>query len=63
MAERSTRLEDRLKAFDDEIAEVIRRVLYEEQRRLGLKSPKDIQGAIEDIIEEVASRSSQETPS
>ena len=56
MAGESRRLEDRLQAFDDQVAEVIRRVLYEEQRRLGLKSPKDIQGAIEDIVEDIAAR-------
>ena len=52
------RLEDRLAGYEADVAEVIRRVLYEEQRRLGLKSPRDIQNAIEEIVEEVSERDS-----
>lgn len=45
------RLDERLASYDSDVATVIRLVLFEEQRRLGLKSPKDIQGAIEQAIE------------
>ena len=45
------RLEDRLAGYEPDVAQVIRIVLFEEQRRLGLKSPKDIMSVIESAIE------------
>ena len=48
---KSQRLDDRLTAYDPDVAKVIRTVLYEEQRRLGLKSPKDIVTVVEQAIE------------
>ncbi len=53
MSERSKsqRLDDRLLAYEPDVAKVIHAVLLEEQRRLGLKSPKDIVTQIEAAIE------------
>ena len=48
---KSQRLEDRLSAYEHDVAQVIRVVLFEEQRRLGLKSPKDIVTVVEAAIE------------
>jgi len=46
------RLEDRLPQYGDDVAAVIRKVLLEEQRKLGLKNPRDIVTLIERIIDE-----------
>jgi hypothetical protein len=48
---KSQRLDDRLDDYDPDVAGVIRLVLLEEQRRLGLKSSKDIVSVIEAAIE------------
>lgn len=48
------RLEDRLEPYGDEVASVVRKVLFEEQRKLGLKNPKDIMIQIQRIIDETA---------
>jgi hypothetical protein len=48
------RLEDRLSAYGPDVAAVIRRVLLEEQRKLGLKNPRDIVTIIERVIDEAA---------
>jgi hypothetical protein len=46
------KLEDRLAAYDPDVATVIRRVLYEEQRKLALKNPRDIVSLVEKAIDE-----------
>jgi hypothetical protein len=53
-------LEDRLPAYGPEVAGVIRRVLFEEQRKLGLKNPKDIVTLIEKIIDDVVAEDPEE---
>src|SRR4051794_7827112 len=53
-AEQFRRLEDRLTAYGPDVASVIKRVLFEEQRKLGLKNPKDIVTIVERIIDESA---------
>jgi capsid protein len=53
-------LEERLPAFGPDVAEVIRRVLYEEQRKLGLKIPRDIVTLVEGIVDETVSRAEKE---
>ena len=45
-------LEERLDAYEPDVAQVVRRVLFEEQRKLGLKNPKDIVTLIEKIIDD-----------
>lgn len=57
---RIQRLEDRLSAYDEDVANVIRLVLLEEQRRLGLRNPRDVITDIERIIEQAVSDSPAE---
>jgi hypothetical protein len=45
-------LDERLAAYQPDVAQVIRRVLFEEQRKLGLKNPRDILTLIGRIIED-----------
>jgi hypothetical protein len=45
-------LEERLTAYQPDVAQVIRRVLFEEQRKLGLKNPRDIVTLVEKIIDD-----------
>jgi hypothetical protein len=52
-------LEDRLANYPPDEAAVIKQVLYQEQRKLGLKNPKDIVNLIEGIIDEVVGRAEQ----
>jgi hypothetical protein len=52
-------LEERLPAYGSDVAQVIRRVLYEEQRKLGLKNPKDIVTLVEKIIEDAVTDSDE----
>lgn len=53
-------LEERLDAYDPDVAQVVRRVLFEEQRKLGLKNPKDIVTLIEKIIDESVVKDSED---
>lgn len=46
------RLEDRLSDYGPDVAFVIRKVLFEEQRKLGLKLARDISSFIEKAIED-----------
>ena len=48
------RLEDRLSGYGPDVALVIRKVLFEEQRKLALRSPRDITSFIEKTVEEAA---------
>jgi len=58
-ASKFQRLEDRLPQYGPEVATVIRRILFEEQRKLGLKNPRDIVTIIEGVIDEAVAESSE----
>ena len=46
------RLEERLAEYGPDVAIVIRKVLFEEQRKLALRSPRDITSFIEKTVED-----------